>query len=200
MATEMRKNILTQKTYSALELAFQLHGRDARKGSNIPYMAHLLSVCSQVQLNGGDEHEAIAALLHDILEDKADQINGDEIRKRFGNQVMRIIEVSIDVPLDYSGDPKPPWKERKQVYLEHARNSDPSLLRVTIADKIDNARSILADLHRIGDKVWEKFNAGKNEQLWYYRACVKAYQQAGCKGSLMNELINLVDEMENKAG
>lgn len=200
MSQEKKENILSEKTFSALELAIQLHGRDARKGSNIPYLAHPLSVCAMVELDGGDEHEAIAALLHDVLEDKADQIDSEKIHRLFGRRVLKIIACSIDVPLDYRGGPKPPWKERKIAYLEHARKSDPSLLRVTIADKIDNSRAILADYKRIGDRVWKKFNAGKDEQLWYYRACFNAYQKAGCEGPLMDELGRLVDEMEKLAG
>ncbi len=86
-------------------------------------------------------------------------------------------------------------EERKVAYLEHIRQTDPSLLRVTIADKIDNARAILADHLRLGDGVWERFNAGKEDQLWYYRSCVEAYDATGYTGQLSEELCCLVDQL-----
>ena len=189
------ENKVTQRLYNALELAYKLHGHDARKKSNVPYIAHLLAVCALVQLDGGSEDEAIAALLHDTLEDKPEEINREEIRQYFGEQVLKIIEVSTDTPKDYAGGQKPPWKERKEAYIKHIRQTDPSLLRVTIADKIDNARAILADHHRLGDQVWEKFNAGKEDQLWYYSSCVEAFHATGYSGPMLEELRRLVGQL-----
>jgi len=186
---------ITPDLYKAFKLAFKLHGHDARKESNVPYIAHLLAVCALVQLDGGGEDEAIAALLHDTLEDKPEEINREEIIIRFGEKVLKIIEVSTDTPPDFAGGKKPPWKERKEAYLKHIRLTDPSLLRVTIADKIDNARAILADHQRLGDKVWERFNAGKEDQLWYYKSCVEAFNATGYSGPLLEELRRLVDQL-----
>ncbi len=191
---------LSARLYDALELSFRLHGHSARKVGNVPYMAHLLSVCALVQGDGGSEDEAIAALLHDALEDEPEQITRANIERRFGSQVLLIIDISTDTPPDYAGGPKPPWRERKEAYIAHARTADPALLRVTIADKIDNLRSILVDYRRLGEKLWARFHAGKAEQLWYYQACLSSYEAAGCAGSLMDELRSLVGELGRLSG
>lgn len=190
-------NTLSPRLYDALQLTFDLFGRDARKSTQVPVLSHLLSVCAMVQFDGGSEDEAIAALLHDALEDKADQITREEIRNRFGARVLEIIELSTDTPPDYRGGPKPPWRERKQAYLEGARRADPGLLRVTIADKIDNARSILSSYQTMGSRVWQRFNAGQADQVWYYQHAVKAYEEAGFHGPLLDELRRLVEILSN---
>ncbi len=191
---------ISQRLYQALEFTFKLHGRDARKASQVPYIAHLLSACAMVQQDGGDEDEAIAALLHDSLEDKPEETRRQEICKFFGERVVTIIDASIDVPLDYKGGAKPPWRQRKETYLAHVRSADPRLLRVTIADKVDNARAIVADYQREGERLWERFNAGKKEQLWYYKSCLDAYDSVGCRGPLLDELRRLVDQIQTLAG
>lgn len=105
------KNIANNpRLYEAMQLTFELFGHDSRKSTSVPVMAHLLSVCGLVQNDGGDEDEAIAALLHDTLEDKPDKITRDEILERFGPRVLEIVEISTDTPVDYRGGPKPPWK------------------------------------------------------------------------------------------
>jgi len=190
-----KKHKITPRLYRALTIAFKLHGHDARKKSAVPYIAHLLTVCALVQLDGGSEDEAIAALLHDSLEDKPEEINREEISQCFGEDVLKIIEVSTDTPSDFTGGQKPPWKERKVAYLEHIRHTDPSLLRVTIADKIDNARAILADHLRLGDEVWERFNAGKEDQLCFYRGCVEAFDLSGYSGPMLEELRSLIGKL-----
>jgi len=189
---------ISARLHKAIELAFELHGWDSRKRSKVPYLAHLLSVCAMVQMDGGDEEEAIAALLHDTLEDKADMIDGAEISCRFGERVLKIIRVSSDTPEDYKGGPKPPWKERKAAYHEHIRHTDKSLLRVTIADKVDNARAILADHQRIGEELWEHFNAGKEDQLWNYQESLQAYDSTGFSSPLLEELRRLVQELQKQ--
>lgn len=186
---------LTPRLYEAVQLTVDLFGKDARKSSVVPALSHLFSVCALVQMDGGDEDEAIAALLHDTLEDKPQFITREQILKRFGARVLEIIEVSTDTPQDYQGGPKPPWRERKQGYLDHARKTDPALLRVTIADKVDNLRAILADHQRIGGELWKRFNAGQADQVWYYQEAVKAYEQAGVQSPLLNELKRLVAEL-----
>jgi (p)ppGpp synthase/HD superfamily hydrolase len=191
---------ISPRLYEALHFTFKLHGHDARKAGNIPYMAHLLSVCALVQMDGGDEDEAIAALLHDALEDKPEETDRAEIIRRFGEQVLRIIEVSIDTPADYRGGVKPPWRERKETYLTHVLTTDPGLLRVTIADKIDNARSMLADHQRLGEELWGRFNAGKEDQLWYYKSAAAAYAAAGYQGHLLEELQRLVSLLQSAVG
>lgn len=189
---------ITPRLYEALQFTFNLHGRDARKAGNVPYMAHLLSVCAMAQGDGGDEDEAIAALLHDTLEDKPEETNRTEIAERFGERVAAIVETSTDTPPDYKGGAKPPWRQRKQAYLVHVRSADPGLLRVTVADKIDNARSILADYARMGDELWKRFKVGREDQLWYYESAVAAYDEAGFRGPLLEELRRLVNEMRSQ--
>lgn len=189
------ESLLTVRLFTALQLAFKLHGRDGRKGCQVPAMAHLLSVCALVQTDGGDEDEAIAALLHDALEDKADIITREDIAQMFGDKVLAIVEISTDTPADFTGGAKPPWQVRKQYYLDRVRHTDPALLRVTVADKIDNARAILADHRRIGEEVWERFNAPREKILWYYTEALNAYRHAGVTSPLLDDLQILVREM-----
>lgn len=191
-----QENNLSVRLFTALQLAFGLHGRDARKACQVPAMAHLLSVCALVQTDGGDEDEAVAALLHDALEDKADIINREDIRAMFGEKVLQIVDISSDTAADFTGGVKAPWEERKRFYLDSVRRADSALLRVTVADKIDNARAILADHRRIGDKVWGRFNAPRGKILWYYTEAINAYKQAGVKSPLLDDLDILVGEME----
>jgi (p)ppGpp synthase/HD superfamily hydrolase len=187
---------LSPRMYEALELAFKLHGRDVRKSSKVPYLAHLLHVCALVLQDGGSEDEAVAALLHDALEDKPEKINRNKIRRRFGEKVLEIVQICTDTPENYKGGPKPPWRERKDAYLERVGTEPPDLLRVTIADKIDNARAILIDHRRSGDELWNRFNASKGEVQWYYDESVKAYLKAGVTGPLLKELKQLVGEIK----
>jgi len=153
-----------------------------------------------VQFDGGDEDEAIAALLHDALEDKPEEINRDQIGEQFGERVLAIINMCTDTPLDYLGGPKPAWLERKKGYLERIRREDPGLMRVTVADKIDNARAMLAEHRRVGDKLWSKFKAGQAEQVWYFKHAVKAYEQAGFISPLLDDLRALVEQLDALPG
>ncbi|HEX5387459.1 MAG TPA: HD domain-containing protein [Gemmatimonadales bacterium] len=190
---------ISPRLQEALDWAIELHGRDARKQSPVPVLAHLLAVCALVQLDGGAEEEAIAGLLHDALEDEPEIATAEEIERRFGSRVRQIVQISSDTPEEYRGGRKAPWKERKAKYLEHVRHSSPDLLRVTVADKVDNVRALLADLTRLGDALWTRFNAPKPEQLWYYRGALDAYKSAGFKGPLLAELERLVIELERTA-
>jgi (p)ppGpp synthase/HD superfamily hydrolase len=185
--------------FEALQLVVQLHGRDARKQSEVPVLAHLLGVCALVQHHGGTEDEAIAALLHDTLEDKPHLVSPEDIRDRFGEPVLNYVLVATDTPRHYSGGEKPRWRDRKEAYLKHVRQTHPSQLRVTVADKVDNLRALLADYARIGESLWDRFNAPKADQLWYYRAAAEAYRAAGFSGPLLDELERLVGALEAAA-
>ncbi len=191
---------LSPRLQEALDYAIELHGRDTRKKSPVPVLAHLLAVCALVQQDGGDEDEAIAALLHDSLEDKPGETNPALLFDRFGPRVLALIQLATDTPADYAGGPKAPWRERKERYLAHVRRADPATLRVTVADKIDNVRAMLADYQRFGESLWERFNAGKADQLWYYQSALAAYKEAGFKGPLLDELDRLVRELVRVAG
>ena len=186
---------LNPRLANAVQYAFQLFGSDARKGSQVPVLAHLLGVCALVQQDGGDEEEAIAALLHDVLEDKPSETRAEELRAHFGARVLSLIETATDTPPGYIGGPKPPWKERRLRYLDHVRRTSPSELRVTVADKVDNVRSLLADYRRLGDSLWTRFNAGREDQLWYYQTALEAYEASGFKGPLLAELTRLTGEL-----
>jgi GTP pyrophosphokinase len=168
----------------ALRHAGQLHATQVRKGTDIPYVSHLLGVCSIALEHGADEDEAIAALLHDAAEDQGGRACLDEIRRQFGSRVASIVEECTDT-LD---EPKPPWRLRKQAYIAAISHTSPSGRLVSASDKLHNARSILADYRRYGDALWTRFNAGSADQLWYYVSLVAAFQAAGDHEALIAEL------------
>ena len=187
---------VTQRLYDAMQYAFALHGHDSRKQSPVPIVAHLFSVCAIVQCDGSSEDEAIAALLHDALEDKPEQTSYEEMVRRFGSGVADMVRAATDTPPDWKGGTKTAWRERKESYLTHLREVDKEQLRPTIADKIDNIRTILADYARVGDDLWSRFNAPKESQLWYYSSCAKAYEEIGAAPRLVVQLRTLVAELE----
>lgn len=185
---EDAKVILTKKFREALQYAAMLHCNDFRKGTGIPYIAHLLGVCSLVLYSGGREEEAIAALLHDALEDHPQETSAEKLSELFGAEVTRIIEGCTDTPKEYRGGQKPPWRERKEQYLEHLRSLKPmedadlKVLRVALADKLDNVRSMVADYGYYLQKgqaeaFWNRFNANKEEQLWFLRELLALFNE-----------------------
>jgi (p)ppGpp synthase/HD superfamily hydrolase len=163
---------LTQRFKDALDYALELHGDQQRKGSDTPYVAHLLAVASLVLEDGGDEEQAIAALLHDAPEDQGGLETLEAIRQRFGERVANIVHGCTDT---YE-TPKPPWRQRKESYLEHLRIAPEEVRRVSLADKLHNARSILTDLLRCGEDVWVRFNGGKDGTLWYYHSLLIVFR------------------------
>lgn len=160
---------LSERFEQAFQFAFEIHRAQLRKGNQVPYIAHLMAVASLVLEDGGSEDEAIAALLHDAPEDQGGRPVLEQIRRRFGENVARIVDGCTDT---YE-TPKPAWRERKERYLSHLRHAAADVRRVSLADKLHNARSLLADLRRGGDGIWERFNGGKEGTLWYYRALVE---------------------------
>jgi (p)ppGpp synthase/HD superfamily hydrolase len=190
-----RPRVLTKRFDEALVYASRLHAEQRRKGTDIPYVAHLLAVAAIVLEDGGNEDEAIAALLHDAVEDQGGDVTRQEIRRRFGDKVVEIVNGCTDAEVV----PKPPWLERKKRYLEHLKGAAPEVLRVSAADKLHNARAVLADLRRHGHAVWGRFNGGREGTLWYYRRLVQAYREAG-PGFLVEELDRVVSELERLAG
>lgn len=192
-------DLLSPRLKEALDYAIELHGGDARKHSRVPVLAHLLSVCALVQQDGGGEEEAIAALLHDSLEDKPDKTSAETISQRFDPRVLELIQLATDTPLDYAGGPKPRWRDRKARYIEHIRQASPADLRVPVADKVDNVRAILADYHRVGESLWDRFNAGKADQLWFYQSVLAAFKEVGFRGHMLDELDRLVGQLVRAA-
>ena len=175
----------------ALALARELHAEQLRKDTKIPYVAHLMGVTSLVLEDGGDEDEAIAALLHDAVEDQGGPETLKRIRQQFGEHVASIVAACTDTDVT----PKPPWRERKEAYIAHLRDLDlpEGALRVSLADKLHNARAILFDL-RAGHDVFARFKAGREEQLWYYDALATAFVER-CPGPMATELRRVVDEL-----
>ena len=190
---------MTGRFADAVTLAATLHAGDVRKGTTIPYIAHLLGVCSMVLADGGDEDEAIAALLHDALEDHGDQVTAEELDRRYGSRVAALVVGCSDTPAGFAGGVKPPWRQRKEDYLAHVRASSPDDLRVSLADKLYNARAILADLGITGGSVWSRFTAGRDGQLWYYRALVDAFRVSGLSGRMFDEFVLVVTAIEAEA-
>lgn len=183
--------INTQRFEEALTYALRLHAQQKRKGTTIPYISHLLAVAALVLEDGGCEDEAIAALLHDAIEDQGGEPIRQEIRRRFGQRVVEIVNGCTDT----DQTPKPPWLERKKQYLEHLRSANPQILRVSVADKLHNARSVLSDLRRHGEAVWQRFNGGRDGTLWYYRQLVQIFRER-CTSFLVEELDRVVSELE----
>ncbi len=188
------ENKLSERFEQALVYATQLHSKQKRKGTNIPYVAHLLTVAALVLEQGGDEDEAIAALLHDAVEDQGGLPTQEEIRKRFGERVTEIVIGCTDTDTF----PKPPWRERKERYISHILTAPIEVRRVSMADKLHNARSVLIDFRQHGHKVWQRFRGGREGTLWYYREMVKAFQETG-GGPIVDELDRVVSELEHLA-
>jgi len=183
--------VVTARFRQALDYACELHAYQRRKGTDVPYVAHLLAVCALVMEDGGDEDEAIAALLHDAVEDQGGKPILEEIRRRFGDRVAGIVEECTDT----DEMPKPPWQARKEAYLARLPTASPEALRVSCADKLHNARSLLTDYRRIGERLWERFSASRDETLWYYRSLLRVYKERGA-GALADELEGVVRELE----
>lgn len=183
--------VLTAGFQDALVYAAQVHDGHARKGpAQIPYLAHLMSVAALVLENGGDEEQAIAALLHDAIEDQGDRTSVQELRERFGDRVARIVEACSDT----DQRPKPPWLGRKQAYIERMQDEPDEVLLVALADKVHNARSTVADLRVHGDATWRKFGGTVEQQLWYYRSLSELFSRR-MPGPLSDELARLVDDI-----
>lgn len=193
---------LSNRFVEAFSLAASLHTSQVRKATEIPYISHLMAVCALVLEHGGDEDEAIAALLHDALEDQADSHPGGAaglrktIDEHFGVKVTAIVNGCTDTDVH----PKPtPWHARKKAYISRLATATPPVLRVSAADKLHNARCILSDYRQLGEKVWNRFHADRTKILWYYQALVTAYQKTQVPASLLAELEYTVAEIKRLA-
>ncbi|HTM41683.1 MAG TPA: HD domain-containing protein [Terriglobales bacterium] len=184
--------MLDQRFLDGLAYATRLHAQQARKGTRVPYVAHLLGVAAIVLAEGGDEDMAIAALLHDAVEDQGGKPTLREIERRFGKRVARLVEACTDA----DSVPKPPWKDRKTRYIEAIRHEPADARLISAADKLHNARDILADYRQHGEEVWKRFRGGREGTLWYYRALVEAFRAAG-SNRLVDELDRVVAELEH---
>ncbi|WNG93735.1 HD domain-containing protein [Mycobacterium sp. ITM-2016-00318] len=187
---------LSERFQEALVYVANLHNTQTRKASEVPYIGHLLSVAGLVIEADGTETEAIAALLHDAAEDQGGDATLDEIEKRFGKDVATIVDECSDTVIT----PKPPWRQRKESYIAHLNEASDSTIRVSMADKLDNARAILRDLRLHGPQVWQRFNTNDpHEHLWYYRSLLEVYRQRS-NSWLVDELARVIHALEQEVG
>jgi (p)ppGpp synthase/HD superfamily hydrolase len=189
-----KATILTDRFDRALLYATHVHGGQTRKGTAIPYVAHLMAVAGTVLEYGGDEDLAIAALLHDSVEDQGGKARLEDVRNRFGERVARVVEACSDSLADTgAGERKAGWQERKEKYLAHLKTADEDILRVSLADKVHNARAILRDLRKpeIGEKIWDRFSQPKERTLWYYESLADIFRKK-LPGQLAEELGEIV--------
>lgn len=182
---------LSDRFSRALVYAAELHADQTRKVSGAPYVSHLLRVAGIALGAGADEDEAIAAVLHDAIEDQGGDKTRQEIRRRFGDRVVEIVDGCTDT----DQHPKPPWRERKEAYLARLKNASVSVRLVSACDKLDNARSILTGYRRLGQSLWDRFSGGRDGVAWYYRSVVEALKQAGTD-PLVDELELAVSEID----
>lgn len=167
--------ILSARYHRALALAYELHHRQLRKGSNVPYLSHLLAVSSLALEHGAGEDEAIAALLHDAVEDQGGLATLDRIRAELGDAVAEIVLGCTDSV----ATPRPPWRARKEAYLVHLGSASPSVRLVSSCDKLHNARTLLTDFRLAGDALWSRFTGGREGTRWYYDALAARFLELG---------------------
>jgi len=168
---------LTPRLGQALTLAIEAHEGQVRKGTNIPYISHPIAVASIALEHGADEDQAIAALLHDAIEDGGANYE-NRIRVQFGERVVAIVNGCTDGVPDDSGQ-KAPWEERKLKYIKHLSEASDDVLLVSGSDKLHNARSIVEDLISSGQSVFDRFTATKTQTLWYYESLSNIFEEKG---------------------
>jgi (p)ppGpp synthase/HD superfamily hydrolase len=178
----------------AFAFAAEKHKHQTRKASTIPYIAHLMGVASLVLEAGGDEDLAIAALLHDVVEDCGGAPMLQEVRHKFGERVAKVVDGCTDADTY----PKPPWRERKESYIRHLKKANADTRLVSAADKLNNVRSILSDYRAIGESVWSRFNGGREGTLWYYRTLRDVFLRHK-PNRITRELELAVNELESLA-
>lgn len=185
---------MTERFEKALVHAARLHRDQRRKGHGIPYISHLLAVCALTVEHGGDEDEAIAALLHDAVEDQGGAAARADILREFGSRVTAI----VDGCTDSIGSPKPPWRARKEEHIRHLRHASPSVRLVSACDKLHNARTLVMDYRIMGEELWPRFRGGREGTLWYYREMANLFAALDAS-PLTDELERTVTELERLA-
>jgi (p)ppGpp synthase/HD superfamily hydrolase len=181
---------LGRRFLEAFLFAAEKHAGQTRKTTTVPYIAHLMGVTSLVLEFGGDEDMAIAALLHDVVEDCGGASMLKEVKRRFRSRVAKIVEGCTDS----DSEPRPPWRTRKENYLRHLKEADSETRLVSAADKLNNVRSILSDYRELGEAIWGRFNGGREGTLWYYRALLKEFKR-GKPNRLIREFELAVREL-----
>lgn len=185
---------LSAQFEQALIYATRLHAEQTRKASDVPYVAHLMAVSAIALEHGASEEEAIAALLHDAVEDQGGAATREQIRQQFGERVVAMVDGCTDADTI----PKPPWRPRKEAYIERLQSASPSVRLISAADKLHNVRSLLSDYERHGEQLWQRFSGGRDGTLWYYRAVTDVLLTYGGT-SLVAELDRAVGQLESLA-
>jgi len=186
----------------AFALACELHRGQPRKGTKVPYIAHLMSVAAlaleATHYCGYEAAEdiAIGALFHDAIEDQGHKISLETIREKFGRKVHEIVSDCSDANIQEEGQEKAPWHERKQAYVSGIRHKSRETLIVSCADKLHNARSMMYDYDHTGERFWDRFNSGKEDQLWYYSSLLEAFKETWPENPLLPEFAAVVKRME----
>lgn len=188
--------VLSTRFEQAMTYASIVHAGQVRKGTAVPYLSHLLAVAALVLEHGGTEDEAIAALLHDAVEDAGGRPRLEDIQLRFGDRVADIVLGCTDAEVC----PKPPWRARKEAYIAHLQDASESARLVSCCDKLHNSRTIVADLRIHGEDVWKKFTGKRDGTLWYYTTLLREYQRLGVSKPLVDELARTVQTMQSLAG
>jgi (p)ppGpp synthase/HD superfamily hydrolase len=186
---------LGSRLQRAFRYSAQKHDGQTRKQTAVPYLSHLMAVASLVLEAGSDEDMAIAALLHDVVEDCGGMPRLREIRKQFGSRVAKIVEGCTDS----FGEPKREWVERKKDYLREVKHADADTRLVSAADKLHNVRTILSDYREHGEAIWARFSGKKEGTLWYYRALSDEYQRRN-RNRITRELALAIAELERAVG
>jgi (p)ppGpp synthase/HD superfamily hydrolase len=188
--------MLTDQMDKAFTFARKAHQKQLRNRTTIPYLSHLMSVSALTMEHGGDEDIAIAALLHDTLEDCGDaDALSKSIQHAFGDRVLRIVRECSDTEIT----PKPPWKERKETYINHIEQISDDALIVSMCDKLHNLRTIVWDYKVIGDEIFERFKGKREGTIWYYTSLTEKYKlilQSRPNAQLdriIDELVGLLD-------
>lgn len=195
--------MLGQRFDDAFALASELHRDQSRKGVPIPYVSHLMAVAGIVlEVNAYHpmdnlEDVAIGALLHDAIEDQGHKISLDDITQRFGETVRRIVLECSDTVITEEDQEKPPWAKRKKAYLAKIAHKSRETLLVSTADKLHNSRCMMFDHDRMGDQIWDRFNAGKDGTVWYYKSLAKEFRKAWPDNPLLPEFEAIVQRMVN---
>jgi len=193
--TRLKPRTLGPRLQRAFQYAAEKHAGQTRKQTAAPYLSHLMAVSSLVLEAGGDEDLAIAALLHDAVEDCGGMPRLREIRKQFGPRVAKIVAGCTD---SYA-IPKPDWRQRKKDYIREVKHADGETRLVSAADKLHNVGTILKDYRQHGEAIWERFTGGRAGTLWYYRALSDEYERRN-PTQITRELALAVAELERTVG
>ena len=195
---DVERNLLGERFTEAFAYAARLHAAQRRKAKETPYLAHLMAVSSMVLECGGDEDEAMAALLHDAAEDQGGHAVLDVIGRRFGLRVAGIVAECSDSLVDDTVETKRPWQERKEEFLARLVDASPGCRLVTACDKLHNLTDVLADYEVVGEDLWPGFSGGREGSAWYYREIARILEKDGHRAA--RELVRASARLDERLG